>query len=210
MHNLLKEDLNYCVTRLPKDVYDLLKKEKNKLFLAGGFIRAKIAREDASDIDIFSTSMQFAEICADKLKKDGDIFVKTDNAFTVCCKGRLSVQFIHKWAFDEPKDDFTVAKAVIWFNGLRWDSLCDERFYPDLAAKRLIYTSPKRIEEVGGSMLRVLKFYQRGYRIPLEDLGFVIARLVSGISSRDNQTEEDVALILSGLLREVDPLTEPN
>ena len=50
--------------------------------------------------------------------------------------------------------------------GGEYVGLCNIRFYPDLAARRLVYTSPLRNEDAGGSILRVLKFYQRGYRIP--------------------------------------------
>ncbi|KKK50630.1 hypothetical protein LCGC14_3123090 [marine sediment metagenome] len=59
-------------------------------------------------------------------------------------------------------------------------------------------------------MLRVLKFYQRGYRIPLDSLGAVIARCVTGIDfEKIDSTEENYAFVLTGLLREVDPLVDP-
>lgn len=212
---LLKEDLYWCVQRLPKDVKALLKDRGNQLFIAGGFIRACIANEKPSDIDIFSQDKVSAELFATVLKGKLYQFLETDNAFTVYGKGRLSVQFIHKWTFEKPSDvipsfDFTIAKAVIWCDGKKWHSLCDERFYQDLAAKRLIYCSPTRIEEAGGSILRVLKFYQRGYRIPLESLGAVIARIMTGVDFERATTESEWALALSGLLREVDPLIDPN
>ncbi len=217
MMELLKEDLAWCVRRLPKDVYDLLKKSKDTLFVAGGFIRARISNEKPSDIDIFSSSDDIAFKYAKKLARDYFKVVKTDNAYTVCGNKRLAIQFIKKWNFSHPSEvlpsfDFTIARAMFWWDGNRWQSLCDDRFYPDLAAKRLVYCSPIRIEEVGGSIMRVLKFYQRGYRIPLDSLGAVVARLVSGVDMKrsDVSTEEQMALILSGLLREVDPTTDPD
>ncbi len=211
---LLKEDLYWCIRRLPKDVVSLLRHEQ-RLFVAGGFIRACIANERPSDIDIFSPNKDIAELCARTLAGKKYDFLPTDNAFTVFGKGRLSVQFIHKWTFENPADvlpsfDFTIAKAVFWCEKKIWGSLCDERFYPDLAAKRLTYCSPKRIEEVGGSMLRILKFYQRGYRIPLDSLGATIARIITGIDFERADTEEEWAKVLSGLLREVDPQIDPN
>ena len=36
-----------------------------------------------------------------------------------------------------------------------------DEFYPDLAARRLVYTAPVRDEEAGGSLLRVRKFIER-------------------------------------------------
>ena len=92
-----------------------------------------------------------------------------------------------------------------------WDSYCDERFYIDLASKRLIYRHPIRNEDAGGSMLRVLKYYQKGYRIPLNSLGGVIARLVIALNKDkiNINNEEDVTMVLTGLLKEVDPAIDP-
>lgn len=217
MQELLNEDMAWCVRRLPKDVFKLMKKRHGELFIAGGYIRSCIANEPISDIDIFSPSKDIAELCARELS--GNLFklLDTINAFTVYGEGRMTVQFIHKWTFKEPADvipsfDFTIAKSVLWWDGESWKTLCDERFYQDLAAKRLVYCSPERIEEVGGSMLRVLKFYQKGYRIPLDSLGAVISRLVSGVNARESDvsTEEGMAFVISGLLREVDPSIDPN
>ena len=183
---LFKEDLCWCIRRLPKDVFNLMKERGNKVFVAGGFIRSCVANEKINDIDLFTTDKTTAELFANIIKGKDYNLMETDNAFTVYGRGRISAQFIHKWLFSKPEDilpsfDFTIAKAVIWFDGEEWQSLCDDRFYADLSAKRLVYCSPKRIEEVGGSMLRVLKFYQRGYRIPLDSLGAVIARIHSGL-----------------------------
>ncbi len=90
-----------------------------------------------------------------------------------------------------------------------WRSMCDYYFYEDLAAKRLRYTSPKRSEDAGGSLLRVLKFYQRGYRIPLDSMGAVVARLVNGVREY-GQSEADFAKVITGLLHEVDPNIDPS
>ena len=91
----------------------------------------------------------------------------------------------------------------------QWRSICDPRFYADLAAKRLRYTAPARNEDAGGSLLRVLKFYQRGYRIPLDSMAAVTARLVQGVREY-GQSEQDFAKVLTGLLREVDPNIDPS
>ena len=89
--------------------------------------------------------------------------------------------------------------------------ICHSNYYQDLSARRLIYTSPERIEEAGGSMLRVLKFYQKGFRIPLKDLAAVIARISCSInpSKVDIENESHVAPIITALLREVDPEVDP-
>jgi len=214
MEHLDIMDLSWAVRRLPGDVRDLLKKHGPKVFLAGGYLRATVSGEKISDLDLFSPSKDYAEACAIELA-GSDKPYETPNAFTVKTR-RAIVQFIHRWPFDEPTAcmesfDFTIAKAAIWWSGERWESCCDARFYADLAAKRLVYCSPQRNEDAGGSMLRVLKFYQRGYRIPLDSLGAVIARLVSGLEvSRLTTDQAGTAMAVTGLLREVDPLIDPD
>lgn len=209
-------DLAWAVRRLPGNVRDLLKTHGAKVFLAGGYVRAVVSGERVSDIDLFSSSKDYSEACAKELAGDGKPY-ETPNAFTVRTKP-IPTQFIHRWTFTEPADaiasfDFTVAQAAIWWTGERWESCCAARFYADLAAKRLVYTSPARNEDAGGSMLRVLKFYQRGYRIPLDSLGAVVSRLcmgVEGIGGGAGMDEAWLAKIVTGLLREVDPLIDPD
>ncbi len=61
--------------------------------------------------------------------------------------------------------------------------------------------------------MRILKFYQRGYRIPLESLGRVVSRLISGIDDFEvfvGLSEEERAKKITTLLREVDPEVNPD
>lgn len=219
MDALQWDDVAWAVRRLPFIVRSLLQRHGVKLFLAGGYLRAVIAGERVNDIDLFAPSKDYAEACAKELaagdpKKKPRRLLETENAYTVFCKP-FPMQFIHRWTFDRPEDalasfDFTVAQAAIWWDATSWHSLCGPRFYADLAAKRLVYTKPQRDEAPGGSMLRVLKFYQRGYRIPLDSLGAVIARLAGGVKQFSGHDSAVIAPLLTGLLREVDPLIDPN
>lgn len=218
MTTLSPYDLYWCWRRLPFAVRDAMKAHGPKLVVAGGYIRACIANEDVNDIDFFSPSKDIAQTIAESLKKDRKI-IETDNAFTVIGHA-FPLQFIHRWTFEKPADvipsfDFTVARAAFWHDGENFVSMCDDSFYADLAAKRLVYCSPVREEEAGGSMLRVLKFYQRGYRIPLDSLGAVMARMAmklrwDEIEGRDAaDTEARAATVLTALLVEVDPNIDP-
>jgi hypothetical protein len=223
-------------------VLKLLKDQPGRLFVGGGFLRACVANESASDVDLFASSYAdakvYAELLVAKLGHGNGVplgkVVETDNAFTI--KGyQLPVQIIHRWTYTSPEQlmssfDFTIAMAGFWWQAERkepeeiavdcasagWRSICDDRFYPDLAARRLRYTSPQRNEDAGGSLLRVLKFYQRGYRIPLDSLGAVVARLAVDVKTwqvlqgRDPDREMQVARVLTGLLREVDPNIDPS
>ena len=116
-----------------------------------------------------------------------------------------------------------------------WLGICSDTFYEDLCAKRLVYTKPERLEDAGGSMLRLLKYTARGYRATLDSVAAVAARWVMGTDSTtshdgkmkmdkitigvpDDKTrpfstitdlkelnEEGLAEILSGRLVEIDP-----
>lgn len=227
----LNEHDLYLIKRcLPKRVANILKTFEHKVFLAGGFIRAVIAKEVKQDIDLFVETEDAAELLAKALLFNSEQYrVTTDNAITVYDRTRqtIPIQIITRWLYKEPDDlmasfDYTICQAVVyWAKGEKplegaWCSTCSDKFYQDLAAKRLTYTNPKRNEDAGGSILRVLKYYQRGYTIPLTDLGQVIARLMTGVRANKLSIEElcqnpvALGLVLRGLLREVDPLIDPD
>lgn len=228
--SLEHQDLQWVLRRTPKHVLRLLKERAGTIMVGGGFIRSVIANEPVNDIDLFVGSLLEAQFAAQylttafgPLSKD----YKSKNAFTVT-GGPTTVQIIHRWTYQTPEQlmssfDFTIAMTGYWWerssgvglgndNSLReagWRSVCDPRFYSDLAAKRIRYTSPARNEDAGGSMLRVLKFYQKGYRIPLDSMAAVVARLTKAVRTH-NQSEVELAKKLTGLLYEVDPSIDPN
>lgn len=211
-----------------------------RIYVGGGFLRSVVTGEPINDVDVFVGTKSEANLLAKRLADRGDepshsIYV-SDNAMTIRGLG-AAVQVIHRWLFAKGEDvadsfDFTICCAVFWYGTTvqrdalgnetvvkGWQSYCDDNFYPDLAAKRLVYRSPERNEDAGGSMLRVLKYYQKGYRIPLDSMGKVIARLMSGVTAdgiecmmkRFSCSEEQAtARVITGLLREVDPAIDPN
>ncbi len=210
-----KHDFIWAIQRMPENLKTVMKEEwwHNNVFVGGGYLRAIVAGEKVNDIDVFVKSEKDAELLAYKLCYDKKDVHKTDNAFTI--KGKTVIQIIHRWVFEKPEDvansfDFTVCCAVIHFDGSKFDSFCDDNFYIDLASKRLVYRIPVRNEDAGGSMLRVLKYYQKGYRIPLDSLAAVIARLIKSLKPElDIQNEFETSKVLTGLLREVDPAIDP-
>ena len=223
--NLLPEDLNYIVNRLPTDVRKLMK--KGNIYLAGGFIRSCIANEQVNDIDLWGADAEQLKVTAQLFAGERKVrCMMTDNACTILTPNRTPVQFITRWTYDDPvrlaeSFDYSIASAVIWYDradaqpadGSRvygqWKSHCHENFYADLASKRLRYLFPVRNEDAGGSMLRMTKFLARGYRIAPESLAGLIARMNAGIR-RDDFMDKDEGYqtkVYAGLLREVDPLT---
>lgn len=214
LSELTRDDVRFILSRLPRDVRDLIK-DRN-LYLAGGFIRATIAGEKPADIDLFGPSKNVCEAAANFLhgKRRDSRLIATANAFTVLTPARVPVQFIHRWTFDDAPSvaasfDFTIAQAVVWYHLTDgWRSSCSARFYSDLAARRLVYTCPIRNEDAGGSLLRVRKFLAKGYTIQAPALAKVIARLIQGVDPERKMVGDEAGLarVLCGLLREVDPL----
>lgn len=210
MH-LSNYDMNFCIRRLPKRLKELMINHGETIIVAGGYIRSVITGESVSDVDVFAGNKETSEKLAMELMYNKSDLHKTDNAITVK-SFRIPIQFIYRWVYDNPLDvlksfDFSICQAAIWYNKEKekWSSQCSKSFYQDLAAKRLIYLSPMRNEDAGGSLLRVLKYYQRGYRIPLDSFGLVLARLLSAVRDEGYMDEANMAMIITGLLVEVDP-----
>ena len=210
MKPLTQGDLQFVVARIPKDLREVMM--KNRLFIGGGFIRETIAGGDIKDIDVFGDSIQALNTIAEymTLQREGRMH-RSMNALTVLKPPRLPLQFILRWCYDDAEKlvasfDFTICQAAIWFQNHRWQSLVNDAFYPDLAARRLVYTFPVREEAAGGSMLRVRKFLQRGYNIQAASLAGVISRLAVVREVQNATGEQAKAVAISGLLHEVDPM----
>jgi len=230
MENLEKQDLSFAITRLPKVLRDVMQHVDwdDRIFIGGGYIRAIVAGEKVNDIDVFVKSKADAELLSLKLADSKLHIYKTDNAFTIT-NLKPVVQIVFRWVFDKPEDvinsfDFTIACAVLFYRKNRWEGLVDTRFYRDLAAKRLVYRSPVRNEDAGGSALRVLKYYQRGYKIPLDSFGAVLARLLKDVDVntipeelregkeeywKSLDAEKKLGWILTSRLKVVDPQIDP-
>lgn len=212
---LQPSDRAQAAIRLPDSLLKAVHRNQQRLVIAGGYIRSVVSGEKVNDIDCFVDSVARAERVAKLVAGRGGTIHRTQNALTV--PGRYTVQVIHRWVFKSPSEiirsfDFTIARAALWWDGDDWQSLVDSRFYSDLAARRLVYTSPRRNEDAEGSLLRVLKFCSRGYRIPVDSMGAVVARLTSGLRSEARvraMSEEELADRLTDLLREVDPQVDP-
>lgn len=208
--------LHLVVSRIPRDVRELI--TTHGLLLAGGFIRSTICGEKPNDIDLFCKETDDAEkiMTAFALARGGRMH-KTENALTVLSTGRAPVQLITRWRFSSPAQvlpsfDFTIAQACVWADrniggDLAWKSLIADTYYPDLSCRQLIYTSPKRDEAVGGSTMRMRKFLRAGYQITAPSMAAIMARVFLEIrDSEMTSTEEGCAKVITGLLREVDPL----
>jgi hypothetical protein len=214
---LNQSDIFRLFHRLPSPVEALLRKYPDASFVAGGYIRAVIAGEEISDIDLFAPSKEAAREYCDFLRTSypGARAVETENAVTVIPKELpFTLQVIHRWNFAHPEQviasfDFTIAQAIIYLSGpyVEKRGICCPHYYEDLAAKRLVYTAPHREEEAGGSFLRLLKFQKRGYSAPLPSIAGVLQRIFAKVGKQAWEAGETFQTdVILGLLREVDPL----
>ena len=206
--NMNPMDMNYCIRRLPKIVRETMKTEGSKLLLGGGFVRSCITREEVNDIDLFVDSYETEDRIIKLLKTSKDRLYITRNATTILRESGVPIQIIHRWMYKAPEDliydfDFSICCAVIWYSDEQPSGVVHGRYYQDLAAKRLVYMQPTREEEAGGSILRVLKYYRKGYTITLDSFGSVIAKMMSNVDMK--KTGVELEKVITGLLVEVDP-----
>lgn len=169
---------------LPQAVISVM--QNHRVFLAGGFIRAIVAGEKPSDIDLWVSSREEADRVSLALVRESSTAVRHEspNSFTIIGLGR-PIQVIHRWCFEGADAildsfDYTIAQAVIYWEPYSdWYGWCGPRFYDDVKDKQLTYLAPARQEEVCGSLFRLFKFYKRGYNVSLETLAAVMARATS-------------------------------
>ncbi len=208
MQILEDKDVQRCLLGIPSQVREAM---DESVFLAGGFIRAVIAGEPVNDLDFHVVNVGHVETLATNLAKIYETQKQsTLNAHTILAFGMPAIQVIRRWTFPSLEDcirsfDYTIAQAGIVKTPTGWRGICCDRFYQDLAAKRLVYTTPDRDEDAGGSLLRALKFAKRGYHIAPEDLSEVMARAIRGLHL-DGKTEAAVSRLIGSVLYEVDPL----
>lgn len=220
MKQLSARDVHSVLCRIPADVVAQMRRDP-RVFIAGGIIRALIGGEEPADIDMWGPNKDVLELAATHLekgrleRKENVRTHRTANAITLLTQGRLPVQFVFRWEFDSPVDcaesfDFSICSVAIWYSAedKKFHSTCHDSFYEDLAAKRLVYLAPKRDEDAGGSMLRVLKYLRRGYNIQVDSLGAVCSRLFKGLWLADDNYKDEAqrTIMLTQLLRAVDPL----
>lgn len=201
---------------------------RGKVFVAGGVIRSTYEGGVPADIDVFTTdnSVETAikhELCLRKhvTKKRG--IYTTDHALTLQ-QYSPAIQLISRWHFRSPVKvseafDFTCCTAVMWVrpNG-DWAGIADVNFEDDIGKRLLRWTNPKDAE-IGGTLLRVLKYSRKGYNIIPEEFAKILAAYNKATASEFwKKTGGDCACHLlenptemAKLMREVDPLppTQP-
>lgn len=212
-------DLRRVQVRLPSAVLKCLQ-ENPMARVAGGFVRAIVAGEEISDVDVFPGDVENAEIIARGIAggfvkavlDPGPSVVKTLHAFTIHVDP--VIQVIHRWSAATPEAllngfDFTIGAACVWWKDGLLRSLVHPRFYRDVAAKRLTFIDPIEGDEAGGSLLRLQKFARRGYRASAFQTARIVCALIEeGQKKNEGKHDEPLTRTVARLIREVDPSTQ--
>lgn len=173
---LSKNDAGRVLDLVPGEIIRAMQDRESALFLAGGCIRAVLNKEPINDFDLFTDTAEMAATIARNLDSNG---MKTKSAYTIK-KFNPAVQIIHRQFFRSPEEvinsfDFTICRAVIWWEEGDWYSLADERFAPDVKEKVLRYCEPGN-NRAPDSLVRAFKFSEKGYHLLPSSLAKLVIR----------------------------------
>jgi hypothetical protein len=183
---------------LPAEVQEVLLAFP-QLFVAGGAIRAAVAGEPVKDIDIFTTSTDSVPLAVSRYIHEFPSDAECVETKTPCTRTVATVvsdippvQFVNNVSYGSPgmclmQFDFTVCQAALWHDGDGWRSICTDEFIRDVADKRLVYTSPNRVEAPGGSLWRAFKYARKGYSITQTELAKLVVRLNHSLEKFDDE-----------------------
>lgn len=216
---LTAQEIERVMARLPLEVARLLMNANGGLVLAGGCIRDVLDNKEPKDIDLFACNKISAEYAHTHLRKRAfKESVVTKNAFTVFGATPLDpcMQIIFSQPFQAPYEvmetfDFEVCKASIWYDAIQtynWASRISPRFREDLRDHRLTYC-PKKPIDGGDSLLRVLKFYSRGYEINYLSLAQIMLSTIEGAGLGVDAHPDDATHALMERLAGCNDFTAP-
>lgn len=205
----LPSDFTDTIVRcLPPEVKEILMDRGHQLIVAGGFCRDVMTGRPAKDIDIFAIS---EPIMKDAIDSFGVLHTwarkQTANSVTFeeffPTDESVPVQFITRVYYPDHIDlihsfDFSVCQiGVYWQPGdtgySQWVGICSDLFWRDIFSETATYTDPERDEDPGASLLRLVRFAGRGYKINEKDIAAVTGRFVSTLTGEPKaQAQEKV------------------
>jgi hypothetical protein len=187
------------VKALPSELRDLLVETGPALCVAGGFCRDVMTGHEPKDIDIFSRSKAALTAALDSFDWiEHYTMKKTANAenFVSDDPERPDIQFITRVFLRDHYNailsfDFSICQVGVYFDPDKgWVGLASEAFLEDLPNFRMRYTAPERDEDPGASLLRMVKFVSRGYKIAEADIAKIVGRFVFNLPRDSADTEE--------------------
>jgi len=215
--NLHPDFTKLIVDALPDDVRDVLVRSNGALCVAGGFCRDVLTGAEPKDIDIFSKTPQDMKLAIADFDWTEDYTAKrtaNSESFVRDNGEGPDVQFITRVYLRDHYNalltfDFSICQVGVWFdqeNG--WIGQASEAFLEDLPQFRMRYTAPERDEDPGASLLRMVKFVARGWKISEADIAAVVGRFVAKLDQSIQRpcaslTEDDATNVVKSAFRRV-------
>ena len=134
--------------------------DKSDVWVAGGSVRAWFASERIYDIDLFFSDEAVRNFALKYiLEKGGELVYENGNVDKVKYNDRI-FDFCKKY-YDDAEDcidefDYTVSQAAVTVD----EFVCDDRFFMDLASKRLAFN---KITYSASTLYRFQKYVRKGY-----------------------------------------------
>lgn len=207
--------VNNIVAKLPEDVKRLLMHFGSGLCVAGGFCRDAFIGEEPKDVDIFAVDANLLaeallwfkteakEYQLEKQKTNSVNFVANMDDEQTGFREVPPVQFINRVFYPMHGEliksfDWSVCQIAVYYiidDG--WKGICTKAFGEDIQSGTLHYTAPERDEDPGGSVLRMMRFTQRGWKPTEESIARCLGRFQSRVAdeipfvrgSEDDYTE---------------------
>ena len=196
---ILTSDFTDIIVRLlPPPLKDILMEHGPHICIAGGFCRDAISGRDPKDADIFAVGKREMEAVIEKFGWEAANYSRHHTANTVTFKpflnmdGYCDIQFITRVYYPFHTDlissfDFTICQCCVYWSGDSWIGLCTPEFWEDILAERARYTAPIRTEDPGASVLRLVKFARKGYKIGEQDVASCIGRFYAQLSGKPEE-----------------------
>jgi hypothetical protein len=182
---------------LPSVISSLLVKYPGTM-VAGGFCRSMVEESTPNDIDIFAPSEGVIALIKMTLRSNRNVHylhylgeAMFASNYLVENEGRyqtddryIKVQLISAaGAIGSPKTilntfDFTMSKALIFYDGRQFQSLAHRDFETDVWARQLRYDNKNNMARPGGALIRALKFAKSGYTIANSQLSEILMEIV--------------------------------
>ena len=160
---LILDELATTITEKPipvDGVHPVMNAKKTDVWVAGGSVRAWFASERIYDIDLFFSDEAIRNFALKYiLEKGGELVYENGNVDKVKYNDHI-FDFCKKY-YGDAEDcisefDYTVSQAAVTVD----DFVCDDRFFMDLASKRLAFN---KITYSASTLYRFQKYVRKGY-----------------------------------------------
>jgi hypothetical protein len=189
------------VKSLAPEVKEILQHFDGTTCVAGGFCRDTMTGREPKDVDIFSEDARVAKLAIERFGWATALYSQKTTANAVSftpvlnVESKPDVQFITRTYYTCPTEliesfDFSVCQVAVYWDQ-KWVGVCTELFWQDIFGEKATYTLPTRDEDPGGSLLRMVKFVGKGYKVTENDIANVTGRFYAQLSGEPEEAARE-------------------